>query len=121
MNEQFVKIEEAAKILGVPIGILEKAEKEGRLRFTKGSYRLVERDHFYMAPILPLAQIAKRFGISEKTLLKAAKIDAIETHQNTRRTAAGDEPYGPRYASLALVFFWLASQMFAVGSDSHAE
>lgn len=118
-EEDYMLVEEGARLLGVPVRLLLDAGRKGRITFHK-SNRIVERSQLYTAPILSITQLAMALGVPRKALAKAAKAGAFSTYTST--LAGGrSKPDGPRYAPYLAALTWAMSQILPrVGGGSHA-
>jgi predicted DNA-binding transcriptional regulator AlpA len=103
MNNDLLRIGEAAHELRVSIKTLDRAERDGRIAFLEGTCRRIRKIDLYRAYVLTLGQLAERLGIPYSTLLRAAKLKRFPVR---RSVGVHGNPVGYRHASLAGVLLW---------------
>jgi len=118
-EEEYMLVEDGARLLGVPVGLLRDAGRKGRIEFHK-SNRIVERSELYTSPILSITQLAKVLGVPQKALAKAAKAKEFDTYP-AKMTGGRSKPDGPRYVPYLAALTWAMSQILPrVGGGCHA-
>ena len=109
MQDPWIKIGLAARMLQVSIKTLHRAEKEGRITFTRKPGRIIKRVDLLKAPVITLGRAAKRLCLSYTTLLRAANRGALNTHR-TRAAPGGGHGRGFRHVSVSEMACWVVKR-----------
>ncbi len=119
-QEEYMLVEDGARLLGIPVGLLRDAGRKGRISFHK-SNRIVERGQLYTSPILSITQLAKALRVPRKALTKAAKAGEFDTYP-ARMTSVKSKPDGPRYAPYLAALLWAMTRALPeAGGGDHAQ